>query len=82
MSFEIDYATTAMVSVIASGAVALLSYVVRVTWWIRKEFEEIRHYLTQKLDAHEDKDQVRHEDNIQRFTKIEVKLDTIIKNGH
>ena len=34
------------------------------------------------LQTHEDKDQHRHVDNIERFAKIETKLDIVIKNGH
>jgi len=38
--------------------------------------------LNKKLDDHEDKDQRRHEENIERFAKVETKLNIIMENGH
>ncbi|MDE1830241.1 MAG: hypothetical protein KGI25_07960 [Thaumarchaeota archaeon] len=49
--------------------------------WLRDKFEEVEHHLEKILDTHEEKDQVRHEDNIQRFSVIETQLTTLIKNG-
>lgn len=38
-------------------------------------------WVGKKFDAHEEKDQQRHEDNLLKFSSIEIKLATIIRNG-
>lgn len=75
--------------VVSLGSVSMFGFVLaastafaKLVWWLSDQFKTIQENLTKLLDSHEQLDQRRHEDNIIRFTKIETKLDTVIKNGN
>lgn len=51
-------------------------------WWLSDKFKDMTDTVNNWMDSHEEKDQHRHEDNLERFTKIETKLDIVLKNGH
>ncbi len=68
-------------SLVVSTALTIIGGFWKVINWLRDKFNEIETHLEALLDTHEDKDQSRHEDNIQRFSVIETQLNTIIKNG-
>lgn len=70
------------ISVATSGfLLAATTAFAKTIWWLSEQFKVNREYVSDWLGKHEDQDQHRHEDNIIRFTKIETKLDTVIKNG-
>jgi len=50
-------------------------------FWLSQRFSRTEARLEKLLDHHEDKDQHRHEDNIQRFAVLETKLNTVLLNG-
>ena len=58
-----------------SAAITSLATVIGATF-------KVLGWLTKKFDSMRDIADKRHEDNIQRFSVIETKLNTIIKNGH
>lgn len=74
-------AITAASSVIGMALGILTAYTKALTW-LTNEFKDMRRYVREVFDTHENKDQQRHEDNIIKLTMMEVKLDTVIKNGH
>lgn len=51
-------------------------------WWAGDQFKEGRALVYNLVKQLEDKFDKRHEDNIERFAKLETKLDVVIKNGH
>jgi hypothetical protein len=79
---EIDAQIATWFGALAVSATTLIGYLWRVSWWLGDQFKQTRQYLEGLLEKHEDKDQKRHIENVERFSHIEVKLDTVIKNGH
>lgn len=80
-----DY-TAWMVVIAASSAVfgafsTVIGFVLRMSRELSDKFTHIEDSLKALLDTHEHKDQHRHEDNIQRFAKVEAQLGILIKNG-
>ncbi len=63
-------------------AAAVIGSAVKLTWWLSEKFAEVKDTYTTGLNEHEAKDQQRHEDNLARFSTVEAKLATIIKNGN
>lgn len=74
------------------GQLSILAAVIAAVWslsiWINGKFNksaEDRGILQDKIQSwlsiHEGQDQKRHVENIERFAKIETKLDIVIKNG-
>lgn len=80
IQFE-DVITTGSVAVFALFLAGTTAFA-KLVWWLSDQFKQVRCFVQEWLQSHEDKDQRRHEDNIERFAKIETKLDTVIKNGH
>lgn len=71
-------------SVILAVIAAVWSLAIYLNNKFNKGYEDrakLQDKVTQLLDSHEEKDQHRHEDNIQRFAKIETKLDVLVLNG-
>lgn len=73
------------IATIGATAVAVVFSIWGLGWWLRGKFQEIKDYgdkrwlrvsqmFTQKVDDHENQDQQRHEDNLNRFMRIEVAL--------
>lgn len=54
----------------------------KAVWWLSDQFKEGRALIYNMVQSLEDKFDRRHEDNIERFVKLETKLDVVIKNGH
>lgn len=74
---------------IGIGVSAALTLNLAFFRWLDKKFKsvedtakEVRDTTRTVLDNHEDKDQHRHEENIERFAVVETKLNIIMKNGH
>ena len=65
--------------------VALFSSIASVAglgWWLRGEFRKAEKGQESIIDAHEAKDQERHEENLERFAQIKVALARLgYKNG-
>ena len=57
----------------------ILGVIYRTLSGIGKNFQELRLEFGTKLDSHEDKDQQRYEDTIQRLTRVET---IVTANGH
>jgi hypothetical protein len=79
---EFDPQTAGIAAAFIAPAGIFTVFIFKASWWLKQQFVELKDFVTQWLQLHEDKDQHRHEDNIQRFAKIETKLDIVIKNGH
>jgi hypothetical protein len=62
------------------GTVSLFAW--KASWWAGDRFREVRELIYNLVQELENKFDRRHEDNIQRFTRLETKLDIINKNGH
>jgi hypothetical protein len=67
----------------AVGAtVAICSSIVGLGWWLSGQFRKIEKGQDAILDAHEEKDQKRHEENLERFRLISIALARLgYKNG-
>ena len=64
------------IAVGSPGAVGCLG------WWLSGRFRAIEVAYKDSLDAHEVKDQSRHEENLDRFNKINIALTRMgYKNG-
>jgi hypothetical protein len=48
--------------------------VVCLGWWLRGKFQDVKDDARNNLSEHELKDQGRHEENIQRFARLETKV--------
>lgn len=76
MVIEAQILTAAATVVSCAGAVAGLG------WWLSGRFRKVEIGQRAILDAHEDKDQERHEENLGRFAEIKVALARLgYKNG-
>lgn len=64
-----DTATLSIVlTAVAPGSVACLG------WWLSGRFRAIERTYTASLEAHEEKDQTRHEQNLDRFATLNERL--------
>lgn len=70
------------VSAVISAFIGAAGIGLRVVSLISTKINEIRDDVMTMLTEHEDQDQHRHEDNIQRFAVMETQLKTIINNGN
>lgn len=75
--------------VVSLGSVSIFGFILasstafaKLVWWLSDQFKNNRELMLSMLDKHEALDQQRHVDNIERFAKIDVKLDTVIRNGN
>mgnify|MGYP001609687870 CR=1 FL=1 len=59
---------TLIAMLVSLGSVAGLG------WWLRGEFRKVEKGQGAILDAHEAKDQERHEENLERFTQLKIGL--------
>lgn len=75
-----DLPTIALVSLCFTICATLIGNSFRLTWWLSKRFEEIKTYIDAKLDQHSTLEHQRHIDNLDRFSKIELKLEGISKH--
>lgn len=80
---SLSFGTNNVIELTAIGSliITIIGGFWRVINWLRDKFNEIEDHLESLLAIHEDKDQSRHEDNIQRFAVIETQLNLLIKNG-
>lgn len=67
---SVSLGSVSVLATMASGGAGL-------AWWLSSQFNRMKSSVMDELKWHEEKDQKRHEDNIQRFAVIE----TLIKNG-
>ena len=73
------------VYLVSGGVVAVLTivgFIWKGAWWTSERFRELKELTYRLVKELEDKFDIRHEANIERFAKIETKLDIVIKNGH
>lgn len=63
------------------GVATVIGFIWRASWWTADQFTSIKSLVYRSIKELEDKFDTRHEANIERFTRLETKLD-IIKNGH
>lgn len=80
--WEID---PTVLGIIGSSVVALgtiVGFIFKASWWLSDQFKKVTEQVLYLYKQLEDKFDRRHEDNIERFAKIETKLDIVIKNGH
>ncbi len=72
-------------STIVNAALALVGSAASVAglgWWLSGQFRKVEKAQNNILDAHEEKDQKRHEENLDRFKNISVALARLgYKNG-
>jgi hypothetical protein len=62
---------------IVNTIIALLGSAASVAglgWWLSGRFRSIETAQRKMLDTHEDKDQERHEENLERFSQIGIAL--------
>lgn len=81
----IDGTDIQVLSFASAGIVALgtiIGFIFKASWWLSAQFNRMGEQFGTLYRALEDKFDRRHEDNIERFAKIETKLDIVIKNGH
>jgi hypothetical protein len=52
------------------------------TWQLSREMQSVRRDNDVAMDRHETKDQSRHEENLQRFSKINISLAKLNGVGH
>jgi len=78
---QIDQVQIALLGLSFTVAITMLGIIVKGTWWLKSQFESLKFYLENLLDQHEQKDQQRHEDNLQKMTIMETKLGIIIKEN-
>lgn len=67
--------------VVISAVIAVVTAVIKGMVWLADQFNNLKETVSNWMDLHEAKDQQRHVDNIERFAKIEAKLDIVLKNG-
>ncbi len=73
------------VYLVSGGVVAVMTiigFIWKGAWWTSERFRELKELTYRLVKELEDKFDTRHEANIERFAKIETKLDIVIKNGH
>lgn len=81
----IDGTDLQLLSFTGAGLVAvstIVGFIFKASWWLSDQFKKVTEQFSMLYRALEDKFDKRHEDNIERFAKIETKLDIVIKNGH
>ncbi len=53
-------------------------------WWLKSQFSDVKSVFYQEIEKHEVTDQLRHDDNLRRFEKINIsvaKLETRIEGN-
>ena len=74
-----------LLTIIGSSVVAvgtIVGFIFKASWWLSSQFKMITEQFATLYRTLEYKFDKRHEDNIERFAKIETKLDIVLKNGH
>ena len=74
-----------LLTIIGSSVVAvgtIVGFIFKASWWLSNQFKQITEQFATLYRTLEYKFDKRHEDNIERFAKIETKLDIVLKNGH
>lgn len=74
-----------LLTIIGSSVVAvgtIVGFIFKASWWLSSQFKQITEQFATLYKTLEYKFDKRHEDNIERFAKIETKLDIVLKNGH
>ena len=74
-----------LLTIIGSSVVAvgtIVGFIFKASWWLSSQFKLITEQFATLYRTLEYKFDKRHEDNIERFAKIETKLDIVLKNGH
>jgi hypothetical protein len=64
-----DNIITAATGIVGSGA-----SVFGLGWWLSGKFRAVEEAARNQLSSHEARDQERHEENLERFSKISVAL--------
>ena len=81
----IDGTDLQLLSFAGAGLVAvttIVGFIFKASWWLSSQFKMITEQFATLYRTLEYKFDKRHEDNIERFAKIETKLDIVLKNGH
>lgn len=78
MLVDLDPAVIQIGAICVATLVTFVGSILKGGSWLNDKFVNLQSFILDKLDKHEDEDQRRHEDNIQRFAALE----TIVKNGH
>lgn len=78
MLVDLDPSVVQIGSICTVTLITFIGALFKGSNWLSEKFEGLQRFILDKLDKHEDEDQRRHEDNIQRFAALE----TIVKNGH
>jgi hypothetical protein len=64
------------------GTFTICGSIAGLGWWLSRQFRKVEKGQETILDAHEAKDQERHEENLERFTQIKIALARLgYKNG-
>jgi hypothetical protein len=53
-----------------SVTLPILGAVATLTWWLSAQFQKVKDEATRAMHAHELVDEKRHEDNLERFSKL------------
>jgi hypothetical protein len=64
------------------SALTIIGFIWKASWWTSERFRELKELTYRLVQELEDKFDRRHVENVERFAKIETKLDIAIKNGH
>jgi hypothetical protein len=64
---------------VAGGPIASVA---GLAWWLSGRFRSIERAYTASLAAHEDKDQTRHEENLERFGDIRAEIAGGMRRGN
>lgn len=67
-------------AMVAAGS--CIASIACLAWWLAGRFRAVENIARETLDAHEEKDQLRHEENLKRFGDISVRLAEMRRNGH
>jgi hypothetical protein len=66
----------------ATAIVGSISSAVGLGWWLKGQFQEVQDTSKALIKEHEDKDNLRHEDNLERFSAIKIELARIEGRPH
>lgn len=78
MLVDLDPSVFSIAAICLATVTSFIVTLIKGANWLSIQFANLKQFLLDQLDKHEDKDQHRHEDNLQRFATLE----TIVKNGH
>lgn len=78
----IDYALVYYATGIAATLVGGVITIWKASSWFTDKFDEVKKDIREWLEKHENQDQARHEQNIQRFAVMETQLKTLINGKH